>query len=677
MARIGPHGLRQDAFDDLNDAQRLAVDHGDGPLLVIAGAGSGKTKTLSCRVARLLQAGADPSRILLLTFSRRAASEMTRRVGAAIARSGVSSEIALPWSGTFHAIGARLLREFAPVIGLSAEFTIHDRSDSADLMGMARHDLGFGEGAKRFPMKGTCLAIYSRAVNADEPIADVLASLFPWCRAWEAELKQLFAAYVEMKQKQNVLDYDDLLSYWADAMAAPQLAAEVAARFDHVLVDEYQDTNRLQARILMALKPDGRGVTVVGDDAQSIYSFRAATVRNILDFPTAFSPAARIITLEQNYRSTKAILDASNAVIERASERFTKSLRTERVAGEKPRLVSVRDEAAQASYVADEILDARERGLDLKAQAVLFRASDHSALVELELQRRDIPFVKFGGLKFLEAAHVKDIVALLRWGQNPSDRLAGFRALQLVPGIGPGKAARVIDANAFEAAPAPPAGAEIWDGLKTLVALIRGAAPWPAELERVAHWYLPVLEMRYDDARTRALDIAQLVRIGAAYPSRESFLTDLTLDPPNATSDESGPPHRDDDFVILSTIHSAKGQEWRNVFVLNAVDGCIPSDLGTGSTAELEEERRLLYVAMTRAKDQLHIITPQRFYVQQQQRNGDRNVFAARTRFIPPAILDCFEEINPALERAANDPRADGAPIAPIDLASRARARWS
>ncbi|MEJ0060136.1 MAG: ATP-dependent helicase [Terricaulis sp.] len=677
MARIGPHAIRQDAFDDLNEAQRLAVEHGDGPLLVIAGAGSGKTKTLSCRVARLLQAGADPSRILLLTFSRRAASEMTKRVGAAIARSGVSSEIALPWSGTFHAIGARLLREYAPVLGLSGDFTIHDRSDSADLMGMARHNLGFGEGAKRFPMKGTCLAIYSRAMNADEPIAEVLASLFPWCRPWEAELKQLFAAYVKMKQKQSVLDYDDLLSYWADAMASPQIAAEIAARFDHVLVDEYQDTNRLQARILMALKPDGRGVTVVGDDAQSIYSFRAATVRNILGFPGAYAPAARIITLEQNYRSTKAILDASNAVIERASERFTKSLRTERTSGEKPRLVSVRDEAAQASYVADEILEAREHGMALMAQAVLFRASDHSAQVELELQRRDIPFVKFGGLKFLEAAHVKDIVALLRWGQNPGDRLAGFRALQLVPGIGPGKAARVLDANAFEATPPPPAGAEIWDGLKTLVASMRGAGPWPAELEHVAHWYLPVLETRYDDARVRALDVAQLLRIGAAYPSRETFLTDLTLDPPNATSDESGPPHKDDDFVILSTIHSAKGQEWKNVFVLNAVDGCIPSDLGTGSTAELEEERRLLYVAMTRAKDQLHIITPQRFYVQQQQRNGDRNVFAARTRFIPPAILDRFDEINPALARAANDPRVDGAPIAPVDLASRARARWS
>src|SRR5688572_11835444 len=262
MARIGAQA-RQDAFDDLNEAQRQAIEHGDAPLLVIAGAGSGKTKTLSARVARLLRDGADPNRILLLTFSRRAASEMTRRVASAIAEAANVSEIALPWSGTFHAIGARLLRELAPVIGLSTDFTIHDRADSADLMGMLRHDLGFGSGAKRFPMKGTCISIYSRAMNAEEPLAETLAQMFPWCRGWEAELKQLFAAYVEAKQTQNVLDYDDLLSYWADAMEQPSLAAEIAARFDHVLVDEYQDTNKLQARILMRLKPDGRGVTVV------------------------------------------------------------------------------------------------------------------------------------------------------------------------------------------------------------------------------------------------------------------------------------------------------------------------------------------------------------------------------------------------------------------------------
>ncbi len=673
MSRIGS-ATKKHAFDDLNEAQRAAVEHGDTPLLVIAGAGSGKTKTLSCRVAHLLGRGADPNRILLLTFSRRAAAEMSRRVGATIS----AADIQLPWSGTFHAIGARLLRELAPAIGLNADFTIHDRGDSADLMGMARHEAGFGAGVKRFPMKGTCLAIYSRCVNADEPLADVLASTFPWCRAWEAELKTLFTKYVEMKQAQKVLDYDDLLLYWADLMETPELAAEVASRFDHVLVDEYQDTNKLQARILMRLKPDGQGVTVVGDDAQSIYSFRAATVRNILDFPAAYAGAARVVTLEQNYRSTAAILDASNAVIDRAAERFTKNLRTTRSVGALPKLVDVRDEAEQAHYVCDSILAAREEGLELKSQAVLFRAADASAQLELELQHRDIPFIKFGGLKFLEAAHVKDLIAILRWGQNASDRLAGFRTLQLVPGVGPAKAAKVLDANpalAFEATPAPREGADVWDALRDVVNSMRGGGDWPSELERAALWYAPVLEARYDDARVRSADITTLVRIGGNYSSRESFLTDLTLDPPNATSDESGVPHRDDDFVILSTIHSAKGQEWKNVFVLNAVDGCIPSDLGTGSTAELEEERRLLYVAMTRAKDNLHIVVPQRFYVTQQTKNGDRNIFAARTRFIPAEITHHFERVTHA--RPGSGSTATRGSIAPVDLSAKARSRWA
>jgi len=673
MSRIG-NATKQNLFADLNDAQRAAVDHGDGPLLVVAGAGSGKTKTLASRVASLLQRGADPTRILLLTFSRRAASEMTRRVAATISQ----ADIRLPWSGTFHAVGARILRELAPAIGIATDFTIHDRSDSADLMGLARHEAGLGAGPKRFPMKGTCLAIYSRCVNADEALGEALASTFPWCRNWESELKQLFAKYLEMKQAQNVLDYDDLLLYWADLMEQPELAAEIASRFDYVLVDEYQDTNRLQARVLMRMKPDGRGVTVVGDDAQSIYSFRAASVRNILDFPSSFTPQARIVTLEQNYRSCRAILDASNAVIDRAQERFTKNLRTVRSLGAQPKLVDVRDEAEQAHYVCDEILAARESGVELKQQAVLFRAADASAQLELELQRRDIPFIKFGGLKFLEAAHVKDLIAILRWGQNAGDRLAGFRTLQLVPGVGPSKAAKVLDANpalAFESTPAPREGGEVWDALRDVVNAMRRGGDWPAELERVTQWYEPLLEAKYDDARVRAADIATLGRIGANYTSRESFLTDLTLDPPNSTSDESGPPHRDDDFVILSTIHSAKGQEWKNVFVLNAVDGCIPSDLGTGSAAELEEERRLLYVAMTRAKDNLHIVVPQRFYVTQQTKNGDKNIFAARTRFIPADMTHLFECTSYA--RPQHGDGKGGAQIPSVDLAARARARWT
>jgi DNA helicase-2/ATP-dependent DNA helicase PcrA len=488
---------------------------------------------------------------------------------------------------------------------------------------------------------------------------------------------------VEAKQKQNVLDYDDLLWLWAEAMNEPALAEEIGARFDHVLVDEYQDTNKLQARILLRMKPDGRGLTVVGDDAQSIYSFRAADVRNILDFPNAFTPSARLVTLEHNYRSTASILHASNAVIDLAQERYTKNLRTTRAGGTAPKLVSVRDEAAQASYVAECVLEARERGLELKQQAVLFRAADFSAPVELELARRDIPFVKFGGLKFLEAAHVKDFLAILRWAQNGGDRLAGFRALQLLPGVGPTRAARILDAQDETGAygairnTAPPAGAgEAWEALKDMLASLAREPAWPGDLDLVARWYGPLMNERYDDARVRIGDIEQLQRIGATFGSRQSFLTELTLDPPNSTSDESGPARKDDDYLILSTIHSAKGQEWKNVFVLNAVDGCMPSDLGAGSTAELEEERRLLYVAMTRAKDELHLITPQRFYHTQQAKSGDKHVYAIRSRFIPSHILGSFELTSwaPGETTVADSTRA---PLPKIDLAARARGRFS
>jgi DNA helicase II / ATP-dependent DNA helicase PcrA len=432
----------------LNPEQRRAVEHGvehARPLLIIAGAGTGKTNTLAHRVSHLILQNIDPGRIMLLTFSRRAAVEMTRRVQRIA--SHVLPERArlladgLTWSGTFHAIGARLLREYADQIGLDRNFTIHDREDSADLMNLVRHDIGLSKTEKRFPAKGTCLAVYSRVVNAETALAEVLSANFPWCAGWEAELKKLFASYVEAKQRQNVLDYDDLLLYWAQMMQEGEIAGEVSSRFDHVLVDEYQDTNRLQASILLAIKPAGRGLTVVGDDAQSIYSFRAATVRNILDFPQQFTPPACIITLNRNYRSTQPILAAANAVIDLAVEQHKKELRSDRHSAERPQLVSVRDEADQARYVAERVLEHREAGIRLKQQSVLFRASHHSAPLEIELTRRNIPFVKFGGLKFLEAAHIKDVLAFLRWVENLRDRVSGFRVIQLLPGAGPALAA--------------------------------------------------------------------------------------------------------------------------------------------------------------------------------------------------------------------------------------------
>ncbi|HEX7935169.1 MAG TPA: ATP-dependent helicase, partial [Paraburkholderia sp.] len=451
----------------LNDAQREAVEFGadtphapPGALLVIAGAGSGKTNTLAHRVANLVVKGADPRRILLLTFSRRAALEMTRRVTRiATAALGTRAALAqgLTWSGTFHGVGARLLREYAELIGLAPAFTINDREDSADLMNLVRHELGLSAKERRFPAKGACFAIYSRVVNTGASLGQVLESAFPWCREWEADLRMLFAAYVDAKQKQSVLDYDDLLLYWSHMAAEPAIAADLSARFDHVLVDEYQDTNRLQASILLALKPDGRGLTVVGDDAQSIYSFRGATVRNILDFPAQFDPPATRVTLERNYRSTEPILAASNAVIELASERYTKNLWTDKASAQRPRLVTVADEADQARYVVEQVLEAREQGMKLKSQAVLFRAAHHSAALEIELTRRNIPFVKFGGLKFLDSVHVKDVLAVLRWAENPRDRVAGFRVVQLLPGVGPATAAKVLDEIAARAGAGNPA----------------------------------------------------------------------------------------------------------------------------------------------------------------------------------------------------------------------------
>ncbi|QIA24219.1 ATP-dependent helicase [Mesorhizobium sp. AA22] len=675
----------------LNAEQCLAVEHGDGkvagPLLVIAGAGSGKTSTLAHRVAHLIVRGADPRRILLMTFSRRAASEMAKRVeritGEVLGRDASIITDALSWAGTFHGIGARLLRDYAPEIGLDPAFTIHDREDSADLMNLARHELGFSKTEGRFPTKGTCLAIYSRAVNAQAPLGEILGSVFPWCAGWAEQLKTLFARYVETKQAQNVLDYDDLLLYWAQMAGEPEISAHLGGRFDHVLVDEYQDTNRLQASILTALKPDGSGLTVVGDDAQSIYSFRAAEVRNILDFPKQFAQPAEIVMLERNYRSTETILAAANAVIGEASERFTKNLWSERKSAEKPRLVSVRDEAEQASYVCQAILTEREAGTALKAQAVLFRASHHSGPLEIELTRRNIPFVKFGGLKFLDAAHVKDVLAVLRFAENPRDRVAGFRVLQLLPGIGPSAASQIVDTMATSldqtmglARYRPPQrAADDWPGFVALFSQLRtGSGKWPVDLEQVRLWYEPHLDRIHEDATTRRADILQLEQIASGYASRERFLTELTLDPPDATSDEAGPPHRDEDYLILSTIHSAKGQEWKNVFVLNTVDGCIPIDLAVGSKEDIDEERRLLYVAMTRAKDGLHLVMPQRFFVHGQAARGDRHVYASRTRFIPASILGAFEQTSWASVQAKDDPRRQ--PQVRVDLGARMRDMW-
>ncbi len=669
----------------LNPQQQEAACHppAAGPLLVIAGAGSGKTLTLAARLAWLVSQGADPQRTLLLTFSRRAAGEMARRAGRLLHESlrlpaGTPPPV-LPWCGTFHSVGARLLRDEAAAIGLVTGFTVLDRADAQDLLGLSRQALGLADSTHRFPLPPTCLAIHSRSVNTREPLSALLRDQYPWCGAHEADLQRLFAAYGEAKLAQQSLDYDDLLLAWWHLMKVPALAARIAGRWDHVLVDEVQDINCLQADLLHALAAQGCTLTAVGDDAQSIYAFRGASVRHILDFPARFTPPARVLTLARNYRSTPQILDASNAVIAQAEERFAKDLWTERAAGCRPRLITVADEAAQAQGVADAVLAQREAGLALKRQAVLFRTSHHSAALELELVRRHIPFVKFGGLKFMEAAHVKDVLAVLRWADNPRSRLAALRAARLVPGMGPASVRRLLDhAGPLADFKPPPAAAVTWAALRGLMAHLRGdSARWPDDLARVVAWYRPQLERLHDDARVRLADLQQLAQVAAGHASRERFVTELTLDPPEASSDQSGPPQRDEDYLILSTIHSAKGQEWNAVHVLNVVDGCMPADLATGRAAEIDEERRLLYVAMTRARDELSLWVPQRFYVTQQRTWGDRHLYALRSRFLPDSVLPQFDAVQPQAPALAQDIARPTDATPRFDLAGALRKAWT
>ena len=680
-------------FDRLNPAQRQAATYGQrpagqrfsaGPLLIIAGAGTGKTNTLAHRVAYLVLEGAVPERILLLTFTRRAAQEMTRRAQRIVGES--VREVRLPWSGTFHSIANRLIRRHSGALGLDANFSVLDRGDAADLMDVVRHDLGFSKENRRFPRKDTCLAIYSHRVNTQGPLADTLTALFPWCADWEGELTKLYRAYVEKKLANQALDYDDLLLYWHAMMSDEALAVEVGSQFDHVLVDEYQDTNALQAGILKLMKPDGSGVTVVGDDAQAIYSFRAATVENILDFPDAY-PGAQAIALEENFRSTQGILDAANTLIAEGSRQYRKTLKAKKGAGARPKYVTVADDQAQADYVVARVLETRERGVALKRQAVLFRSSHHSDVLELELSRRNIPYVKYGGLKFLEAAHVKDMLALLRWADNPKNRIAAFRSLQLLPGMGPATAERF--ATRFESSghawstlgdfPAlarlNEAAAEAWPSFAGLMLSLAGPeSPWAGQVARVREWFEPHLERIYDAAHVRAGDLVQLERISQQYASREQFLTEMALDPPQAAGDLSGAPYLDEDYLVLSTVHSAKGQEWDAVHVLNVADGNFPSEFSTGRADLIEEERRLLYVAMTRAKNELHLIAPLKYYVTQQSRQGDRHVYGARSRFITEPVMSTLDPVIWPQERADAAARAPHA--ARVDVAARLRGMW-
>jgi DNA helicase-2/ATP-dependent DNA helicase PcrA len=693
--------IQSDYLGRLNPAQRQAASFGQktpdggftaGPLLVIAGAGTGKTMTLAHRVAHLIIQGVNPERILLLTFTRRAAQEMTRRVESIVrqalrgANDPPMTSNVLSWSGTFHSVANRLLRRYAHNLDLDPGFSVLDRGDSADLMDVVRHELGLSRKLRRFPKKDTCLSIYSRCVNSRKALADSLNETYPWCADWEEELRSLFRGYVEQKLKSQALDYDDLLLYWSYLVADEEFAAELSSWFDHVLVDEYQDTNILQADILNAIRPDGAGVTVVGDDAQSIYSFRAAEVENILGFPDQYMPSARIISLEENYRSTQPILDSANCLIAEADRQYRKNLFSEKKGGGRPLYVTVEDSDAEADFVVEGVLAGREQGLELKDQAVLFRGSHHSDRLELELVRRNIPYVKYGGLKFLEAGHVKDLLSVLKWGDNPRNQVAAFRVLKLLPGMGPAYAARCFEflsANdhSFSALRnfSPPSATRVdWpafcDLMNSLASSVSDDHGWQTDLAEVRRWYQPHLERLYDGLDTREADLEQLEQISGKYPTRERFLTELTLDPPSASGDLAGDPYLDEDYLILSTVHSAKGQEWDSVFVLNFSDGNFPSEFSTGKPELIEEERRLLYVAMTRAKQSLTLIAPLRYHVTQQRRDGDKHVYGARSRFLTDSLMATMDAAFHG--RPATSGRLVPRSNKRLDVAGRLKEMW-
>ncbi|MBA4029370.1 MAG: ATP-dependent DNA helicase [Planctomyces sp.] len=646
----------------LNPEQLAAARFGDAPLLIIAGAGTGKTTTLVHRVAQLIASGIDPGEILLLTFTRRAAAEMIRRVDQLLSHvtktpASMKFHGRKVVGGTFHAVATRHLREFGQYVGLDADFTILDRSDSEDLMNELRAEIDIAHKEKRFPLKGTCIDIYSRCVNTRQPLSTVLKETFPWCVEHEAGLKSLFQLFTQRKEDQRILDYDDLLLFWLALLADSPAAELLRQRYKAVLVDEYQDTNALQGEIVRALRPDGRGLTVVGDDAQSIYSFRAATIENILRFDQEF-PNTQVLTLSQNYRSTPEILEASNLVMSLATEGRRKKLWTSRPPQGKPQLVNCRDDNEQSTLVADRILELRETGVSLKGQAVLFRASHHSATLEIELSRRNIPFVKFGGLKFVESAHVKDAMALLRLAENPRDSVSALRVLLLLPGIGPKTARQLTErlgtgAGAFEPwrEHQPAAATQLhWPVfvalLRTLVKGGQTSVPLPLQLAQVRQFLAPLLEQKYDHAPARLRDLEQLEVVASRFESRSQFLTELTLDPPTSTQDFAQDPLLDEDWITLSTIHSAKGLEWDAVYVLHAADGNIPSDIATRNPREIEEERRLFYVALTRAKTHLHVYHPQRYYFHGRNQS-DRHSYSQRTRFLPDDILSAWELVVP------------------------------
>jgi DNA helicase II / ATP-dependent DNA helicase PcrA len=674
-------GTPRDFSSELNPEQAAAATHGDGPLLIIAGAGTGKTRTLVYRVAHLIERGVKAERILLLTFTRRAAQEMLSR-----AERLVGSNSKRVHGGTFHATAHRLLRRYGQAAGLAKDFTIMDQGDSADLMQLSRAQLGYAAKSKRFPKKETLQYVYSRHINTGISIEDIIRDDYPQFVDYIEDFGKIYADYTRRKQERNLVDYDDLLLFWALLLeASPELGKKISGLYDHILVDEYQDTNVLQARILRGMCRAHNNISVVGDDAQSIYSFRGANFRNILDFPKQFA-GATIVALEQNYRSTQPILNVTNTLISSAAERFTKNLWTQRTGGEPPWLVAARDEQQQTRFVVDRILELHEEGTRLGQIAVLFRAGYMSADLEIELTNRKIPFGKWGGLKFLEAAHVKDVLAFLRILENPRDEVSWYRLLLLLPGIGDATARAAIDAMAAAAWESssfgrynPPPRARAAHA--ALVALLDGLRSGPiqdhaqvvADIARVRLLYDNILRERYDRVEPRLADLDQLQTIAAGYPDRATFLSALALEPPQATQDLPTGTREEDDCLILSTAHSAKGKEWDAVFVIWAVDGWFPSARCLNNEEETEEERRLMYVALTRARNHLSVTYPPNAY---SSRRGAEYSLDQLCRFIDRGVRDNMQRVALSNDNApvpAEDLRRE--PV--LDLRALLRSRFN
>jgi DNA helicase-2/ATP-dependent DNA helicase PcrA len=609
-------------LDELNPEQLAAATHPGGPLLILAGAGTGKTTTLCARVAWLITRDVAPERILLLTFTRRAAREMLQRTRALTAMPSGSGGVL---GGTFHSVAHRFVRMHAASLGLSQGFAVLDAGDAADLIDLIREEHGHAQSRVRFPKKSTLLDIYSRTVNFQRTLSEIVSDSFPWCEHHIEALGALFKAYTARKRVLGVLDLDDLLLYWRALASDEVIGASIDTAFDHVLIDEYQDVNGLQVDIIRGLRRNCREVTAVGDDLQAIYGWRSASAEHILEFPTHF-PGAAVLTLERNYRSSQPILDTANALADQATRSYRKQLHSDREGGTRPELVFCRDESAQATEVCERVLAARELGMELRRQAILMRTSHDSDLLELELSRRQIPFVKYGGLRYLEAAHVKDLMAVFRLLGNPASELSWFRVLQLLDGVGPVTARQTLDVLVSGPAADPLAAweqarerlpATARDPADAVVEALRSARSERnagVQAECLRDSLAPLIKARYPDGPLRLLDLDQLVAAARESSDLVHFASELALDPPQSSADLAGPPHLDEDYLVLSTIHSAKGLEWDGVHVLALYDGNFPACMSAGSTESIDEERRLLYVGMTRARRQLHLYVPVRYY---------------------------------------------------------------